>query len=146
MKLSEAIRLGSMLRPQGHRMLMSGGATCALGAALEAIGEDVWRLNFNGDSAVDAVVKRAGWIDPEHVCPACGEKFDGRDETGEEDGFYVIAHLNDVHKWTREAIADWVEQIERAQEPTSQPVSSESPSESSVFALALTAGDATEQG
>ena len=28
----------------------------------------------------------------------------------------LITHLNDDHKWTREAIADWVEGIEREQE------------------------------
>src|SRR5690606_12277031 len=25
--------------------------------------------------------------------------------------YYIIQHLNDIHRWTREAIADWLEEI-----------------------------------
>jgi hypothetical protein len=28
---------------------------------------------------------------------------------------YVIGHLNDFHNWSREAIADWIEQFEPAE-------------------------------
>lgn len=38
MKLSEAIRLGSMLKPQGRGHLLFEDKTCALGAACEADG------------------------------------------------------------------------------------------------------------
>lgn len=39
MMLSEAIRLGAMMHPQGKYALARDGRTCALGAALAAIGK-----------------------------------------------------------------------------------------------------------
>lgn len=97
--LSEAIRLGAMIRPQGFGSVYTydvvTGArvgSCALGAALEA-----------------------GWVHKpvqrrvpcpaascEHTIPEllCG-----------------VVHLNDRHRWSREQIADWVEMAERAPEP-----------------------------
>jgi hypothetical protein len=110
MKLSEAIRLGAMLKPQGFG-LGSGNpraeATCALGAAYEAA-----RVTGSWPSLL-LVFPQLKHIE-ELACPVCRDKQDG-----------LIAHLNDDHRWSREQIADWVEQIERAQEPTSQPVSVE---------------------
>jgi len=38
MRLSEAIRLGAMLRPQACRTLLTDDGACALGAALLAVG------------------------------------------------------------------------------------------------------------
>lgn len=38
LKLSEAIRIGAKLRPQCVGYLFKGGASCALGAAYEALG------------------------------------------------------------------------------------------------------------
>jgi hypothetical protein len=37
-------------------------------------------------------------------CPRCGRE--------EEKPFHIIIHLNDHHRWSREAIADWVEVLE----------------------------------
>lgn len=44
MRLSEAIRLGAMLKPQGFGSYFRHGATCAMGAAIEAVGgaNDDW--------------------------------------------------------------------------------------------------------
>lgn len=98
--LSEAIRLGAMLKPQGFGLTF-GEATCALGAALEAVGATT--------QADWMPVYRLWPITSIRVLnPVCGREM-------------LLGStcwiLNDKHKWTREAIADWVEQIERAQAP-----------------------------
>jgi hypothetical protein len=124
MQLHEAIRLGAMMKPQGFG-LGSGNpraaATCALGAAYEAA-----RVTGSWRSLL-LVFPQLKHIE-QLACPTCDTTQDG-----------LIAHLNDDHRWTREQIADWVEQIERAQEPTSQPVSVENTK--SISALALAAVD-----
>lgn len=111
MKLSEAIRLGSMLRPQaigGRRPVQVKGwrgwilgehttGTCVLAAAADAVGLKDW---------MDCVNYFPIAMHPvEH--PIDG--FPGR--------VYSIAYrLNDNHRWTRERIADWVESVEMAAE------------------------------
>lgn len=93
MRLSEAIRLGAMLKPQGFEGTGSRQcpATCAYGAALDAISRD----GFPSDIWP--------WIDQTlFQCPACDQKH----------GMYIIPHLNNDHRWTRERIADWVETLE----------------------------------
>jgi hypothetical protein len=107
MKLSEAIRLGSMNGPQVFGRLgdFSGG-TCAQGAAVLAIG--LMPDAFKGISI------QARFIDafPVSVIPVRCPECETRNVAGN-----VMAHLNNDHKWTRERIADWVETIERAHEP-----------------------------
>lgn len=123
MRLSEAIRLGAMLRPQEYSVLfdVSTGRSCALGAAAEAIGMlDITETNrfVNGVKAPQAWM----WVKRIAACPECGPMFachyDKRDVQS------VIIHLNNQHRWTRERIADWVESIERSQEAdtSSRPV------------------------
>src|SRR6476646_3622342 len=104
MKLSEAIRLGAMLRPQAFGFAFSKGGSCALGAAQEAMGiksssfrcfeESPWYPIFRYFIAIQA------------QCPACGLKV--------TDSFsvFLIPHLNDTHRWSREQIADWLETLE----------------------------------
>ncbi len=95
MRLSEAIRLGAMLHPQhfGSARLYDVDAdmaiigTCAIGAAEEA-GYSFWVP----DETLNANAR----------CPQCD--CWSRDTTRA-----LIPHLNDDHRWTREAIADWVE-------------------------------------
>lgn len=104
MRLSEAIRLGALLNPQGFgEMKEKDGRTCALGAALEAMG------------ALQKDV-RTNWLFPVLkmyvTCPA----GDGHAQFGETSLDAMIIHLNDFHKWTREEIADWVEVQEVRQE------------------------------
>ena len=100
MKLSDAIRLGSTMGPQGFGYLYDthNESSCALGAALVAMGKM---------SAHVGVVDVWPWImqPPRTNCPEC--KWFRQESTG-----YVITHLNDHHRWTREAIADWVATIE----------------------------------
>lgn len=99
-QLAQAILMGARKRPQsfGHYFDKQGGS-CALGAAYEGFGIRLPRV--------------ADWVVPRHIeeifpclddlfvkCPAgCGE----RTSLGE-----LLVHLNDDHRWTREAIADWV--------------------------------------
>lgn len=97
MKLSEAIRLGAMLKPQAFGKLSDGVGTCALGAAEDAVGMSwfaAWPLQHPAFTA---------------GCPACKYVPDVIDQA-------TPAHLNDVHRWTREQIADWVESIEPSTE------------------------------
>jgi hypothetical protein len=94
MRLSEAIRLGAMLRPQAFgkmfRTVRGEMRSCALGAAAEALGE----------SPYDSF---APLFDAMRMCPmGCGWTSVGS----------LIPHLNDEHRWTRERIADWVETVE----------------------------------
>lgn len=118
MKLSEAIRLGSMMKPQGfYRLFDHRGHTCAMGAACEAIGVDLqemFALSVHvGSAKIMNKYIESGWgelIRQQAPCPECGFI----------DGYLPITHLNDTHRWTREAIADWVETIEDAQ-PALQP-------------------------
>jgi hypothetical protein len=117
MRLSEAIRLGSLLRPQGFRALFTPfGASCALGAALEATG-----ANFRpADSAdftftLDALLEQRGWRCLATYIPAWREVLDlGIPTPRALDVLNMITALNDYAQWTRERIADWVESIENA--------------------------------
>lgn len=108
MKLSEAIRLGAMLRPQAFYGLFAGGGSCANGAALEAFGckptsEDPWEympsdlIEFSDSIARHPVT---GYSDAINT---------------------VIVGLNNDWRWTRESIANWVATIEDAQEQQAQP-------------------------
>lgn len=98
MKLSEAIRLGAMLKPQGFGVgaFYSSVATCAMGAALDALGA-------HSDDWATEMCARYQVLSIEGSCPEC-DKF--------ERVISRIWHLNDTHRWTREQIADWVETLE----------------------------------
>jgi hypothetical protein len=106
MKLSDAIRLGSMTVPQHFGTLflyvdpldsLSIVAACAAGSALFAIGAVEKNLSL-------MIKDHWPWTaDMSVTCP---------------NGDYhqivcsMIVHLNDGHRWTREQIADWVATIE----------------------------------
>lgn len=120
MELSEVIRLGALLSPQVRNVLytidpngeISG--TCVVGAAMHAVGV----------LATGVRLKANNYILPFHImgmityCPVDGCQL--------SDGAYryrsqiatIMVHLNDAHRWPREMIADWVEQIELAQTTT----------------------------
>jgi hypothetical protein len=97
MRLSEAIRLGSLLKPQTFGDYENLSGTCALGAACEAMGVD---LACSGDIA-KFEISHALLLSLD--CPVC------HDAVAPD----VVVHLNDDHRWTREAIADWLESQER---------------------------------
>lgn len=120
MKLSEAIRLGSMVKPQGSCRTsdnpMSGEAVCALGAASEALGhpkEEELRYTLL-EAQYPFLHGRHEAVGP------CGCEF-----IRTKDIMCVIWHLNDTHKWTRERIADWVATIEPKEQHDLQPESNE---------------------
>ena len=100
MKLSEAIRLGSLLREQhfGAPYSPDGKGSCALGAAADAIG-----MTSIGASGCWPFL-----VEQDAVCPYCND----RNSTA----FVIATHLNDTHRWTRQQIADWVASIEPSEE------------------------------
>lgn len=115
MKLSDAIRLGSMTGPQTFGRYETGDATCAVGAAYRAVG-----LRPIADTQKFRAMFPLATAFNDAPCPVCG--------LVRVDGVSTAPHLNDHHMWTREQIADWVETIERAheQQPVEpQPVSVE---------------------
>jgi hypothetical protein len=123
LKLSEAIRLGAMLRPQafdGYFKDLGGGVigSCAMGAALEAIGADACPfapLEFPEE-----------WhISQPAAHPLLRETDPFRREIGSAPVIgplaIILASLNDQHKWSRERIADYVQWLEEMQ-PAFQPL------------------------
>lgn len=131
MKLSEAIRLGSMLKPQiygGVRSVRPIGilglreeitGTCALGAAYMAAGcrtlpcdpSTGSQSRLGGGPATTAIHVPQEWayMFLTVACPVaspCPVMATGQMHQ-------IVAHLNDAHRWTREAIADWVEALEQ---------------------------------
>lgn len=108
MRLSEAIRLGAMLKPQGFGVLRdASGATCALGAALDAIG--------HGENYTAAYIE----------FPICRASLIHPVRGGASIGMYVLMTLNDDHRWTREQIADWVQTIEERETERTEQATSE---------------------
>lgn len=109
--LPQAIRLGATMKPQHHDedyffkktgLLGWFGPTCscAMGAAIDACGLDAHRISGE-----------RGWptswepfLLTAAECPACWIV---------EDGYGIATHLNDHHRWTREAIANWIEAVEQ---------------------------------
>ena len=106
MKLSEAIRLGSMATVQGFggASILSNDAPCALGAARLAIGGRAWcQLE-----AYDIIYRSFPISEREMPMPSeLQEKYGKVSRISR-----TIWLLNDICKWSREAIADWVETIE----------------------------------
>jgi hypothetical protein len=113
MPLSQAIRLGATMKPQafGYFYGDDGRSSCALGAAADAIGADPERLEF-------ARTWQFADVFDQPLCPECGKNADERDGDGDKD---IIIHLNDVHQWTRESIADFVELHEPVPEVAMEP-------------------------
>jgi hypothetical protein len=113
MRLSEAIRLGSTLNRQGFGDFrtyggVNGVRTCALGAALAAVGVTELPTIIADEGVYYALFWRWPYVQVRRVttCPSgvCGHAAIPLNE--------LIAHLNDMHRWTRERIADWVATME----------------------------------
>lgn len=116
LKLSEAIRLGAMLKPQAFGkafVFVKFGelGSCALGAAEDAINGPIYEASDGGAKQLE-VYERYSLNKQRRDCPSC-------DRPGRLSD--VIVHLNDDHQWTRERIADWVETIEPAQVESVRP-------------------------
>lgn len=110
MNLSEAIRVGSKLREQAFGTLFQNkgpGKTCALGAAAECVG-------ILG-KCLDAGMLQPLYLRFDVLRAEPGSTFApcSCERTAVGDELVIqIAHMNDHHKWSREAIAEWVETIE----------------------------------
>jgi hypothetical protein len=115
MKLSEAIRMNGMMKPQGSGSLSmySADAPCALGGALQSIGKQhVATKVIDPFDSCSPEFDRNYWEVAEawpwsvrHIhdhCPVsvCSCNY--------SDAASLIYHLNDTHRWTRQQIADWV--------------------------------------
>ena len=116
MKLSEAILLGSMIKPQNHGF-GKRDSSCALEAACDTVNLDHW-------SKTDQYWV---WLRGRAICPLVDCKYpvfkDGRT-------FYnvyrdIIYHLNDHHKLSREAIAQWVAMVEPQEDNEISPATHE---------------------
>jgi hypothetical protein len=111
MTLSEAIRLGAMLKPQNHYgALFENGATCAVGAAVDACGalnpEDIkgcYRFAVHRFP----ILREYAW-----------HPLEIRD--AERHIEQIVFDLNDSAEWTREQIADWVATVEAQHEATTE--------------------------
>ena len=116
MKLSEAIRMNGMMKPQGFgaESYLSLEAPCALGGALQMIG----KLPHSRDYFLPITIWE--FLMNRAKCPACSY-------SRHISVLGVLTHLNDSHKWTRSQIADWVETVESApaQEQTCELVCTE---------------------
>jgi hypothetical protein len=105
MKLSEAMRMNGMMKPQGFGSpsIFSPDAPCALGGALQIIGR---QIENDAVSCLGAVREAWPWSDSARfACPA-------GDTCCPDTGRNIVWHLNDQHRWTRQQIAGWVETVE----------------------------------
>lgn len=98
--LSEAIRIGAKMRPQTFRAWFSNGGSCAVAAACEAIGI----ARYPNCVFLAPAPQEWQWARTPAVCPECGDR--------RPDVSTAMIHLNNEHRWTREAIADWVGIVE----------------------------------
>jgi hypothetical protein len=132
MRLSEAIRLGAMLKPQAFGMeegtvpgprtpgdvlgLRAQIGTCAMGAAVDA----GWRYQTERiERLVNGSVmfwSTATPMTPITLWSASCPCQNRRQCEQPKSVIHVVTHLNDHHEWTRERIADWVETIEAQHE------------------------------
>lgn len=95
MLLSDLIVLGSTLRPQVKRSLFADGGSCALGAALEALG-------LASSTAEVSCLERQQHMSWSRVLAGPDDYFGARSVIISQ-----IGQLNDSG-WTRESIAQWL--------------------------------------
>jgi hypothetical protein len=112
--LSEAIRLGAMLRPQCFGRTFADKKSCAMGAAYEAVAGMKTLPNYL-PSIWSFLAERFPVLKISASCPQC---------SWTPIPVYlvdVIVHLNDSHHWTREQIAAYVsENFEQLEFPTAE--------------------------
>lgn len=113
MKLSEAMRLGSTLLPQGFGLFRDHEITaCAMDAAFIATGDrKKYGNSANWPDSWAAVCRR------NVPCPECGYRASGPLPLVA----IIACHLNDGHRWSRERIADFVETLELELEMNAAP-------------------------
>lgn len=121
MKPSEAMRLGAMSTEQAFVTMGDGVAkACALGAMMIGYGHgnDPYGMLYDPAHPASEVTALHMPVHPEYAhrlqvgnryepCPHHGCRL--TDLTG--GGFALVVHLNDLHKWPRNKIADWLETL-----------------------------------
>jgi len=106
-RLHEAILLGSLGTEQGYgATAMYGEATCAMGAALAAVGIRVLS-NLEG---LNEITRLWSWTNRRVPVPCCLIPHMAPDL--DEPVYSIIWRLNDTAKWTRPQIAAWVVSVE----------------------------------
>jgi hypothetical protein len=106
-KLSEAIHLGSMLRPQiyGDYAEKDGG-TCAMGAALDAVGK-LGKSRSSFENRLNKIWPWLAWRLEISNCPYCGGIIRTKNI------HHLIIHLNDKDKISRVRIAELIGRVEK---------------------------------
>lgn len=87
---------------QAFGRLDTGTSTCAIGGALKALGISYKNASCCEEWASPMVALYPYMGKGSHGCPACGEISEEACLWG------IVIHLNDIHRWTREAVADWL--------------------------------------
>lgn len=110
--LAQAIRVGSLSTKQCRLVyfehLEDGSlAACVLGTAALAVGFN----NSTDESIIDILFRRFPELfdrreTPPLLCPQCATRAGNTLKC-------MIQHLNDNHHWSREAIADYVEEVQK---------------------------------
>lgn len=103
MKLCDAICVGAKMRPQAYGYLDDGKGTCALGAAMNGIG-------CSEPHTLHPFTIERMWpiLNESAIHPKTGNSMTIR---------RIIVSLNDRYRWPREHIANWLETIERRDDP-----------------------------
>lgn len=114
-ELAMYMRLGAMLRPQAFYRAFSNGGSCAMGAVQEAMGGFTHILNYYCFEQSPWFPLYVEMVKRHVACPECGRV---QSETWQ----FLVPHLNDDHKWSREAIADWLESLKALEPPILAPV------------------------
>lgn len=116
LKASDALRVGAAKRPQAFWHVVMDGATCGQGALYEgAFGELPIATPDEMGALGDLDIDRVEGAYPEMcervvTCPVCGTAS-GRLLFVRLTPWNMVAHLNDSHLWTREAIADFLDEV-----------------------------------
>lgn len=99
MKISEALRKGSKIRPQCKGLYFKDGCSCSLGAIFEAIG-----VATPESQSTEITFLRKYYPQADNIVEHPVDKRKTYLSA-------VILALNDYDNWTREQIADWLESI-----------------------------------
>lgn len=116
LRLSEAIRLGAMMVPAEHGVLVTYAGpdyvhpigACAIGTALVAVG---WPKIGCAAQTVFPLLTR------EVLPPSRGWWLNWLDGRRPQTVYHIVILLFELRKWSRGRIADWVETVESEVEP-----------------------------
>jgi hypothetical protein len=100
MKLSDAIRKGAKLNNKTTKAYKDSNGTCAFGAALEGLEYDL----VNKSDTILTFLCHSAW--PESLNIVTHPIYKNNCCL-----FIAITELNDIHNWTREQIADWIDSL-----------------------------------